>query len=98
MLCDEICATKPNTGSIVSGAPWKAMPRYFFNVTTHDLSPDSEGLTLSDVQSAGEQAVRASGEMLRELTFGPPEEWRMEVSGDDGRLIASVTVRIERYD
>lgn len=74
------------------------MPRYFFNVPTHDLSPDSEGVSLSDVQSAREQSVRASGEMLRERTLVPDGEWRMEVSNDEGRLVFAITVRIGHYD
>jgi hypothetical protein len=79
-------------------APWRAMPRFFFHIRHEELSAHEEGLNLPDVLSAWREANTASGEMLRDLPLKAGQEWRMEVEGEDGRVLFAIRVFGKYYD
>ena len=65
------------------------MPRYFFHVIDgHDI-PDPDGTELPDRSAARAQALRASGEILRDMgqDFWDETKWRMEVADESGELL-----------
>ena len=43
------------------------MPRYFFHVIDSYSAPDTDGTELPDIYAAQHMAVRASGEILRDM-------------------------------
>ena len=64
------------------------MPRYFFHVRDGCDLPDTEGSELPDLNAVRLEALRASGEMLRdnkgEAAFWSGEDWTMNVLDDAG--------------
>jgi hypothetical protein len=68
------------------------LPRYFFHVQDGQEIPDPTGTVLPDLDAAREQAVRFSGELLRDnaKSFWTGEEWFMEVH-DDSALLFTLT-------
>ena len=65
------------------------MPRYFFHVTDSDSTPDTEGTELPDIYAAHHMAIRASGEILRDMgaTFWNGTEWKLEVADEHGQSL-----------
>ena len=65
------------------------MPRFFFNVRDGKYIPDDEGFVLADIDAARAQAIRASGECLRDMDqkFWDGTEWRMEVADENGATV-----------
>lgn len=65
------------------------MPRYFFHVHDGTASRDTEGTQLADIYAAQEEAIRTSGELLREIggKFWNGEEWSLEVTDEAGRVL-----------
>jgi hypothetical protein len=65
------------------------MPRYFFHVQDGSSSPDQDGTELLDVYTAQAQAVRMSGEILRDVgaKFWNGTEWRLEVADERGQIL-----------
>ena len=65
------------------------MPRYFFNVFDGNAGIDAEGVDLPDVYSAQAQAIRTSGELLRDLgaRFWDGGRWRLEVCSEDATVL-----------
>lgn len=63
------------------------MPRYFFDVKDGRDFPDVEGSIYADLSAARIEAVRYSGEILKDMPdrFWDFEEWTMTVS-DDNRI------------
>jgi uncharacterized protein DUF6894 len=64
------------------------MPRYFFHVYDGRTSLDDEGTELPDVYTAQTEAIRMSGEILRDMgaKFWDGTEWRMEVAGERSQI------------
>ena len=62
------------------------MPRYFFDIVDGQDLPDPQGSEHADLRAARMEAIRYSGEVLREMPerFWDAEEWTMTVS-DHGR-------------
>lgn len=58
------------------------MPRYFFDIADGQDLPDDQGSVHADLNAARHEAIRYSGEVLREMPerFWNAEEWRMTVS------------------
>jgi hypothetical protein len=48
-------------------APEYMMPRYFFHIHNGISTLDSKGTELRDIYAAQEEALRLSGELLREM-------------------------------
>jgi hypothetical protein len=72
------------------------MPRYYFDIRDGDkLVEDAEGIELSDVAAAREEAVAAARELLAEhLRHGElPETKQFEIRNEAGELIETVPFR-----
>ena len=65
------------------------MPRYFFNIQDGRATPDQEGTELPDMETARAEAVRLSGEVLRDTgaQYWRHPEWRLEVLDESGRTL-----------
>lgn len=65
------------------------MPRYHFNIYDGSSQLDLEGIELSGIRAAREEAVRLAGELLRDGYEGISEadDWRMEVTDDRGLIL-----------
>ena len=65
------------------------MPRYFFNVYDGYSSLDQDGTEFPDIYTAQNEAIRLSGEILREEggRFWNGTEWRLEVTDVSGVVL-----------
>jgi len=74
------------------------MPKYFFVVRHGDQTSDqSDGIEFSDIGAVQLEAIKSTGEILRDLNY-PLEaglEWRMEVQDKAGKLLLSLGVLAE---
>lgn len=61
------------------------MTRYYFNVDAE--LPDGTGVDLPDSEAARSEAIRAAGEMLRDIDGAFTGEWRMTVSDEQGQVV-----------
>jgi hypothetical protein len=68
------------------------MPRCFFHSHDGTDQPDDEGMEFPDFRAAHSEAVRACGEMVRDIDGDLPvgSEWRMDVSDETGRTILNL--------
>jgi hypothetical protein len=65
------------------------MPRYFFDID--GARADNDGLELLDMSAVRAEAVRAAGEMLRELDGTlPGGEWVMRISDESRRPVLTL--------
>ena len=77
------------------------MPLYYLSVSCGEeaISPD-EGIELEDDQAAWEEAIEASGEMIRDMNsidFEPSSEWRMDVKRASGDLVYRLRFQTEAF-
>jgi hypothetical protein len=65
------------------------MPRYFFHVTDGYLARDSDGTELPDIYAAQDQAIRMSGEILRDMgaEFWNGTDWKLEVTDEQDQIM-----------
>lgn len=65
------------------------MPRYFFHVTDGYSIRDAEGTELPDIYAAQDQAIRTSGEILRDMgaEFWNGTEWKLEVTDESDQVL-----------
>jgi hypothetical protein len=65
------------------------MPRYFFHVIDGTDVRDEDGTELPDIYVAQTEAIRLTGEILRDMggRFWNGTEWRLEVSDQQGRVL-----------
>jgi hypothetical protein len=62
------------------------MPRYFFNIESE--RPDTLGVELPDRKTARSEAIKAAGEILRDIDGAlSAEEWIMVVSDESGEIL-----------
>ena len=75
------------------------MPRYFFHIMDGRSAPDLTGTELSDIYATRAAAVRASGEMLREIgsRFWNDAEWSMEVQDEAGHRMFTLRFSAEEH-
>ena len=67
------------------------MPRFHFNIFDGTEKPDSEGIELADMAHARAEAVRAAGEMIREMGDDIARgEWQMRVADESGRTVLTL--------
>lgn len=73
------------------------MPRYFFNTKDGYQIHDDEGTELSDVYNAQEEAIRMSGQILRDMgaKFWNGTDWKLEVSDEHSRVLFILTFSAE---
>ena len=74
------------------------MPRYFFHVYDGYSSTDDEGTELPDIYTAQAEAIRMSGEILRDMgaKFWNGTEWSLEVADGAGKSCSSSAFRRRR--
>ena len=65
------------------------MPRYFFHVYDGYSSLDQDGTKFPDIYTAQAQAIRTSGEILRDMgaQFWDGAAWRLEVADARGQVL-----------
>jgi hypothetical protein len=65
------------------------MPRYFYHVYDGYSSLDTDGTELPDIYTAQAQAIRTSGEILRDMgaRFWDGTEWKLEVADERGQIL-----------
>jgi len=77
------------------------MPKYFFVVRHGDQTSDqSDGIEFSDIGAVQLEAIKSTGEILRDLNY-PLEaglEWRMEVADEARKPLFSLRVVAERHE
>jgi hypothetical protein len=75
------------------------MPRYFFHVTDGYSERDTEGTELPDIYAAQHQAVRTSGELLRDMggEFWNGTEWKLEVTDEQGQTLLTLRFSAEEH-
>ena len=73
------------------------MPRFFFHVHDSDETLDAIGTECTDADAARAEAVKASGEMLRDYgaKFWPVGEWRMWVTDETGTVVCALSFSAE---
>ena len=73
------------------------MPRYFFHVFDGISKPDLEGSECEDIYIAQSEAIRMTGEIMRDLgaKFWDGDDWRLEVTDADGRKLFIVRFSAE---
>ena len=70
------------------------MPRFHFNVRDGVSIDDLVGTDLADIYAARLEAVRFSGEVLKDNadTFWVRHEWRVEVTDDTGLILFAIHI------
>lgn len=65
------------------------MPRYFFHIQDGLWAPDEEGTELPDIYTAQAEAVRLSGEVLRDMgaKLWNGLEWQLKVADEGGEIL-----------
>ena len=73
------------------------MPRYFFHVIDGTSVRDEDGTELPDIYVAQAEAIRLSGEVLRDMgaRFWDGTEWRLEVADEGGRVLFTLRFSAE---
>ncbi len=68
------------------------MPPFYFDVTHNDQRSPQVATELPDRHAAWSEAVRAAGDMIRDLgpNFRPGTEWRMDVADSTLKRIFSL--------
>ena len=75
------------------------MPRYFFNIDDGYSEPDDTGTEFPDIYIAQSEAIRMSGEVIRELSarlWGGPD-WRLEVTDEYGTSLFVLCFSAEEH-
>lgn len=65
------------------------MPRYFFHVRDGRNLDDQTGTEFPDIYAAQSEAIRYSGELLKDMgaRFWNATEWRLEVTDENGTVL-----------
>ena len=73
------------------------MGRFFFHVQDSSKTLDDIGTEFPDLAEARAEAVRTSGEMLRDFgeQFWKSAEWRMWVTDETGRTVCALRFSAE---
>lgn len=73
------------------------MPRYFFHILDGSTEPDRTGTEFADLYSAQDQAVRATGEAIRDLggQLFDHGNWKMQVNDESGKTLFTLTLSVE---
>jgi hypothetical protein len=68
------------------------MARYYFHIEDGKSYPDHEGVELPDIKAVRAEAIRASGEMLRDhgISLWDGEEWEMRVVDHAGEPVMTL--------
>lgn len=73
------------------------MRRYFFHVHDGYSSRDEDGTELPDIYTAQAEAIRLSGEILRDMgaKFWSGTHWQLEVADERGAILFVLTFSAE---
>ena len=65
------------------------MPRYFFHVIDGTSARDEDGTELPSIYVAQAEAIRLSGEILRDMgaRFWDGTKWRLEVADEQDQVL-----------
>jgi hypothetical protein len=65
------------------------VPRYYFHVFDGYSEPDDTGTEFPDIYTAQSEAIRVSGEIIRDMgaKFWDGSEWRLEVTDEQGTVL-----------
>ena len=77
------------------------MPRYFFHVDGGSEQPDTEGTELAGMGQVRSEAVRLTGEILRDMggRFWRHPEWTLTVTNETGAEVLGLRVSAnEQHD
>ena len=70
------------------------MPRFFFHVRDGKDLPDTEGTELPNLAAVRTEALKASGEMLRDskgrAEFWSGDDWTMNVTDETGQPVLTL--------
>jgi hypothetical protein len=70
------------------------MPKFFFNINSE--RPDPVGVELPDRKTARSEAIRAAGEILRDIDGAfSAKEWIMVVSDENGEFFLRLRFSVE---
>ena len=74
----------------------RTMPRFFFAI---ESEPDTIGLDLPDRRAARGEAIKAAGEILRDIDGAfSGEPWTMTVTGESGEFVLELRFSILEGD
>jgi hypothetical protein len=75
------------------------MPRFFFHVIDGYSDRDDEGTELPDIFTAQDQAVKMTGEILRDLgaKIWNGAEWSLEVTDESGETLFILRFSAEEF-
>jgi hypothetical protein len=73
------------------------MPRYFFHIFNGSAHPDAEGIELSGLEEAREEAVQTAGEIIQGegIKSLKDSDWRMEVTDAAGHALFRLRFSLE---
>ena len=73
------------------------MPRYFFHVEDEAKFPDAVGTVLRDLAEARVEAVKVSGELLRDSVekFWSAGKWRITVTDHQQKIMFALNFEAE---
>jgi hypothetical protein len=77
------------------------MPQYFFHIRQDDYSSNhAEGLEFPDKEAARTEAAAVCGDMMRGIVgqLANRPEWRLDVSGEGGKLLFRFKFAAEAFD
>lgn len=74
------------------------MARYFFHIVDGDISIDTEGTELPDLEAARSEAISAAGEILKEAGVNGWKgiEWQMHVTDDSNKTLLKLVFSAEQ--
>jgi hypothetical protein len=72
------------------------MPRYFFHLADGVREADDEGMELSDIRAASEQAIMFAGEIIKDhpQRFSSDRTLHIVVSDESGSVCFTVTIMV----
>jgi len=72
------------------------VPRYFFQTTNGELTPDADGIVLPDVSAARVAAIKLAGELLKDTPdlLSDTTAMKVVVTDEQARTLCTVLVTI----
>jgi hypothetical protein len=75
------------------------MPKYFFAIRQGDQTSDhSDGIEFPDIGAVQLEAIKSTGEILRDLNYPIEDEWRMEAADEARKPLFSLRVITELHE
>ena len=76
------------------------MPRYFFHMHGVRASRDDRGEELKDDEAAWHEATLVAGEIFKDIDgkFRPGQEWSLEVTDDQQKLLYLIQINAKKME